>query len=351
MDFHNTIETYRTQINIALEQFFQQLNKQNKNSDNQRFIDIMREFTMRKGKRLRPILVIIGFKAFKKDATEQELQQIIQIALTTELLESFFLIHDDIIDNSDLRRGKLTVHKQFEQHYNKSTAQSLALLVGDLVACYAQQPIINSNLPPITKNCLLHKVQQIMAQTTFGQIQDLLLLQKGITQVMEEDILMMYQEKTARYTIEGPLYLGAIAANASQQQLNKLSKISLPLGIAFQLRDDILGLFGTVEKIGKPIDSDIKEGKKTILMLKALEHSSLKDRKYILSKLGNPRLRMNDIVKIRQIVIDTQSLTYSQQLIHKLLSEAKSSINSIDMAEDSKQFLIVLSNYIGEREQ
>ncbi|MBI5392334.1 polyprenyl synthetase family protein [Candidatus Woesearchaeota archaeon] len=351
MDFHAAIETYRTQINKSLEQFFQQLKKQNKNQDNQKFIEIMQEFTMRKGKRLRPILVIIGYKAFKKDATEKELQQIIQIALTTELLESFFLIHDDIIDNSDLRRGKLTVHKQFEQHYNKSTSQSLALLVGDLVACYAQQPIINANLPSLTKNNLLRKVQQIMQQTTFGQLQDVLLLQKEITQVQEETILNMYQEKTARYTIEGPLQLGAIAANASQQQLNQLSKISLPLGIAFQLRDDILGLFGTVEKIGKPIDSDVKEGKKTILMLKALEHASLKERKYILSNLGNSKLKFNDLIKLRQIVIDTQSLTYSQQLIHKLLSDAKNNINSIDMAENSKQFLIALSNYIGEREQ
>ncbi len=379
MNFHQTIELYQKKINKALEQFFNDLYSKNNDPLQRKYIEMMKEFTLRKGKRLRPILVIIAFnglqtlnnkttnnktlnsnntnnktlnnKTTKNNPQDTQINSdLLNVALTTELLESFFLIHDDIIDNSDLRRGKLSIHKQFEQHYNKATAQSLALLVGDLMASQALLPIFNSNIEPTIKNNLLHKVQQIIIQTNYGQIQDLLLLQTPINQVSEEQILAIYQEKTARYTLEGPLQLGAIAATASRETLQSLSKVALPLGVAFQLRDDILGLFGTVEKIGKPIDSDIKEGKKTLLILKALETTSVKNRKFLIACLGNQKVTSNDLQQIRQIVIDSDSLNYSQQLIHSLITKAKEELAKITLNQESKDFLIALADYIAARE-
>jgi geranylgeranyl diphosphate synthase type I len=164
----------------------------------------------------------------------------------------------------------------------------------------------------------------------------------------KKDLELTHYLKTASYTVEGPLHLGAILAGATNQQLQTLSKYAIPLGKAFQLQDDILGLFGDEKKLGKPVASDIKEGKKTLLILKALEKASEHDKTVLKASLNNQNVTKEDIQKVRDIVTATNSLEHSQNTAKKLIKQAKQAITNLPQSE-SKQFLIELADYMLER--
>ena len=160
----------------------------------------------------------------------------------------------------------------------------------------------------------------------------------------------MHKLKTAIYTIEGPLHMGAIAAGASDDQLKILSEYAIPLGMAFQLKDDLLGLFGLEEKLGKPVDSDIKEGKKTILILKAMENAGKQQKEFIVNALGNKNITEKELIKLREIIKKTGSLSYSENLAEKLVKKAKDTIKNSDFEKQGKEFFLEIADYIIKRD-
>lgn len=354
MDINLTIKNYKEKIDKRLRIFIKnRIKKVDKISPvAKEMMEYILEYNLRGGKRIRPILTIFGYKT----CGGKNINAIIDAALAVELMESFLLIHDDIMDQDELRRGYLTMHKIYEnkckRNYKSKDAkrfgESMAMIAGDIVAIMGNEAILNSNFPIENKLKAIDKFNSSVINTCFGQAID---VKSGYEETTtEKDIKRLYELKTAIYTFEGPLFIGALLAGASKSQLNSLKQYAMPLGKAFQYQDDILGLYGTKKKIGKPIGSDIKEGKKTLLILKALEKTNKSDSKFIKNCLGNENITLNDIKKIRKIVKDTGSLDYSKLKAKNYVKKSKKMIITADLNKSGKEFLLDLADFVINRE-
>ncbi|MSU60619.1 MAG: polyprenyl synthetase family protein [Candidatus Staskawiczbacteria bacterium] len=310
-----------------------------------------RNFVMNGGKRLRPILLYYGYIA----AGGKNKKAIMDACIFIELIHGYLLIHDDIIDQDDQRRGMATLHRQYEALYKKLARQSghlgvsLAIVAGDMLSTYGYDILGRSSFPDAQKIKALAELNSILSDATTGQTLDILYSTNATVEL--KDILKVFEYKTAKYTIEGPLRLGAILAGANQKMINLLSRYALPLGIAFQIQDDILGMFGNKKKTGKAIDSDIKQNKKTLLILQAKKLASVAQKKTLAQALGNQHLKNAQVEAVRNIIKETKSLEYSQRLSEKLVNQSKQSIEKSNLSREVKAFLIELANYIISREK
>ncbi len=348
MDPKQIMGYYKIRVEDYLREFF----KEKKNLEHwssKEACEILEEYTLRGGKRIRAILMIVGYKMMGGEDEDE----IIRASSSLELIQSYLLIHDDIMDESELRRGKATVHKIYEEKHlkmgfggkPKKFGESMAIILGDLADAYAMQILASSNFPAELKVRAIHKLNEIIEYTGYGQIID---IYSGVVDdFKEEDLLLLHKYKTARYTIEGPLALGIIMAGKDPAGIEKFA---IPVGVAFQLQDDILGLFGNEEELGKPVTSDLAEGKKTLLIIKALENGNEEDRKIILDALGNPAVTYEQLEMVREVVRRTGSLDYSKNLAEKLVSEAKEALKSMEVVdEEMREFLLWLSDYMIRR--
>lgn len=312
----------------------------------------LREFTLRPAKRVRAAFCYYGYLACggknKKAALEA--------SMFIELIHSYLLIHDDIIDRDEFRRGKATMHNLYKKIYRSKSkikdaehfGVSMAIMAGDLASALGYEILIQSRFPDTLKLKALAKLNQSLFDVDAGQILDEFL--EINSKPVLDDVLTVFKYKTNRYTVEGPLHIGAILGEADLKILNVFSRYSLPLGIAFQIQDDILGMFGSAKKIGKPVGSDLREGKQTILIVKALERADKRQKKIIISNLRKKKITREDLQKVRKIIIDTGSLDYSKRLALRLTSQAKEIIKKTPLADEGKIFLEKIPDYIVARD-
>jgi geranylgeranyl diphosphate synthase type I len=224
----------------------------------------------------------------------------------------------------------------------------MALVFGDMLSTMGNQVIFTSDFPSDLIIKALNKIQVIVSRTVIGQIQDSYMDSSGKTS--EKAILEMYRNKTARYTVEGPLQLGAILAGAGEKTLEALSAYALPLGVAFQIRDDILDIFGSEKKIGKKIGLDIQEGKKTLLLVKALELSQQEQKTFLKGILGQKKISQSEIKKFQEIIVASGALAYVRQLASDLVNKAKESLIQTAIDPEAKGFLLSMADQIVARE-
>jgi geranylgeranyl diphosphate synthase type I len=311
------------------------------------------KITLSGGKRLRPALMCWGYLGVGgKDEKE-----IIKTSVSIELIHIFLLIHDDIIDNDKTRHGQETIHTQYarigkviSKGKRESThfGNSMGIVVGDIVAGLGNQILFRANFPAKLVIKALHQLQGIVAMVAVGEAQDVIIEHRRLA--TETEVMDMYKNKTAKYTIEGPLHLGAILGGADEDVLKKITEFSVPIGTAFQIQDDILGIFGNEKKIGKPVGSDIREGKQTILVVKALEKAN-REQKNILNKvLGKKDLNKKEIEAFKKVIKDTGSLKYAQALAQKLILEGKESLGDLKFNKKYKNLLFGIADYMAERE-
>ena len=215
---------------------------------------------------------------------------------------------------------------------------------------FGYEIILNSDFPVEVKNNVLEVYNKVLAQTCYGQMLDVLASAQPLGSVKEEDVLTVHRLKTSKYTIEGPLHMGAILAGTSKKNMRILSSYAIPLGIAFQLQDDILGLFGDTEKTGKPVGADVREGKRTLLMVKAWELGSEKDREILNRFLGKSDLTGKELEMVRDVVVRTGSLDYSKELAKKYAKEVKPVIEKSSFRKEGKDFLLGIADYLINRE-
>jgi len=347
------LDNYKRLVEKELDLFFKdKLEKADKiDPSSKQMIELLKEFTLRGGKRLRAALVYYGYRCF----SNKNLKEIIKASVTMELIQSYLLIHDDIIDNDDLRRNGPTLHISYKniakRKYKKIDSNhfglSMAILAGDICAAFANEIMAKLKIKEKNKIQALNVLNHSLHHVIYGQVLDVLSELRIIT---NKDIEKIHRLKTATYTIESPLHIGALLAGAKQKHLKTLSNYAIPLGKAFQIKDDILGMFGEKEKVGKPVGSDIKEGKKNLLILKALESATPAQRQAIEEALGNQDLTKNQLNQVRAIVIKTGSLSYSQNLAKNLVKKAKSAIKSAKFRPVGKNFLLKIADYIEKRD-
>jgi geranylgeranyl diphosphate synthase type I len=353
-DILDILDQYQTQINERLAVFLdEKVADASRISTYTREVAVsVKEYTLRGGKRLRPIFCIYGYKCL----SDSNIEAILDVSISLELLQSSLLIHDDIMDEDELRRGEKTFHivckELCERHFGKTKStkfgESIAIVTGDLLEAYGEEVLAKSPFHSDYIKNALAAYADIVKDVGYGQILDIAAERRG--SFNEDEILTVHELKTASYTIEGPLHIGALLAGADDADLQILSNYGVPLGLAFQIQDDILGLFGAEEKTGKPVGSDIREGKKTLLILHALENCTEVEKALILNALGNEHVTAEEIDTVRAIVRKTGSLDYSKNLVAELTTKAVQAIEASDFRTEAKEFLINIAGFIGNRE-
>ena len=353
MDFKENLENFRKNLDREIETFFDRTIAEARGKDGfiAESLEIVRDNILSGGKRIRPALMYWGYIG----AGGEEREKMLKTSLSMELIHSFLLIHDDVMDRDSMRHGRDTLNRAYEKIGKKlfqasdseHFGNSIAITVGDMVAALGNRIIFEAPFSPEIIMKALAKLQDIVSLTVIGQAKDIYMeYQREAT---EKEVLEMYEYKTARYTLEGPLQLGGILGGAPEKVLESFSRIALPLGIAFQIQDDILGMFGEEEEIGKPVGSDIREGKQTLLAVKALELSDSKEKEKLLLLLGNSQIGVEDIEEFRRIILSSGSLDYAREMAGKLIQEGKGEIGKSEIAEETKEFLRGMADYMIER--
>lgn len=307
-------------------------------------LESLKEFTLRGGKRIRPALVYYGYLCFN----DQNLDEVLKAGITVELIQTALLVHDDIIDKDDLRRNKPTLHKIYsDQFKDKHIGNSLAIIAGDLALSLANENLLKLDFEnnKKIKACLV--VNDILNKVEYGQELDIISTKNKDT--TESHISLIHKLKTGKYTFEGPLKIGATLAGANEEDMITLESISYFMGQAFQIQDDILGLFSDTKKIGKPIGSDIREGKKTLLIIKALKEAIEEDKNYLENIIGKKELSIDEIENVKEIIIKTGSLNYSKKKAEQFIENAEEIIINSSFNDTGKNFLIKLAKYIKNR--
>ncbi|MCL2223855.1 MAG: 4-hydroxy-3-methylbut-2-enyl diphosphate reductase [Defluviitaleaceae bacterium] len=289
------------------------------------------------GKRIRGALIKFGevisgtlspnpCELFEKSSTKT----LTKIALAYEIFATAILIHDDVIDNSETRRGKTTIHaSETDTHFGLSRA----ICIGDYGLFLANKILAEAELPPKILVKVFKLFSEIQLKTLEGELMDVTLPYSPKDPTSEEydqTVNGIYEYKTAWYTLMGPIQLGAICGGASDELLEILHEITLPLGLAFQIKDDLLGIFASEEKLGKPALSDIVEKKQTTLYGHACKNATPAQREILEKTYGNPSATVADLETMREIFTATGAKAAAEAEISALSRTALTSIEKLD---------------------
>lgn len=276
------------------------------------------------GKRLRPLFCYWGWRG----AGRPEHDGLFAAAAAFEMLHGGALIHDDVMDDSDTRRGLPAIHRSFEIGHRRSGwhgdaakfGTTAAILLGDLCLSWSDDLLSRSDVAERRLTQARRLFQQTRTELVGGQYLDVRSQASGAADLRRARQVIRY--KTAKYTIERPLQIGGVLAGASPQLLGAYSAYALPLGEAFQLRDDVLGVFGDPSTTGKPVGDDLREGKRTVLISLAVQGGDARQRAAIGGLLGRADLDEAGVDRIREVIVDTGALDRVEKMITKQVAEA-----------------------------
>lgn len=356
MDITQELRNFKNMLDPRIESYFDKGLDQAAKEDKLVYeaISYVKAMTLAGGKRLRPAFMYYGYIG----AGGEDRERLLDTAVAVELIHTFLLIHDDIIDRDTLRHGEPTLHERYrawgKRHLHLADpahfGDSIALIVGDMVFALANDIIFTSGFPEKQIFAALSKMQKIVSYTVIGQARDIYIEYLGTAST--EEILAMYEKKSARYTVEGPLHLGVLLAGAERILTETLTRYALPVGVAFQIQDDIIGLYGSEERIGKPVGSDIREGKITVLVTLALERASTAERSEIhrLLKRGET-LTQDDIERFRAIIRDCGALGAAKEKALQLIQEGNIALSQLDsFHSEATHFLQGIAEYMEKRD-
>lgn len=286
------------------------------------------------GKRLRPYLVLKSCELVGGDT-----EVATPFAAALELLHNFTLIHDDIMDNDDLRRGAPTVHSKW--------GLPIAILSGDFLFAkvYEAMTAAPAELPCNSIKTCIERVTDAMLDICEGQVLDI--SYPHISNVSEEDYYLMVGRKTAAL-FKACAEVGAIVGGGSPEEVDKLGSFAWNAGVAFQLVDDYLGATSDEKTLGKPVGSDLREGKKTLIIIHALKHASPRDREIIERVLGVEDASSADIEAASEVLRRIGSLSHVLDAARRYSEKAKRMLDSFPYS-DAKQDLTELVDYYVER--
>ncbi|MCU1634138.1 MAG: polyprenyl synthetase [Micrococcaceae bacterium] len=302
------------------------------------------------GKRMRALLCYWGWRAAGGSAGASAP---VTAGTALEFFQAAALIHDDIIDRSDTRRGRPSVHRQFTASHTDAGwhldperfGVSAAILAGDLCLAFSEE-LFTSSCSSEAGGAARIIFNRMRTEVMAGQYLDLLEEAVGPDQtpeVAEERALNILRFKSAKYSMERPLMLGGALAGADEALLSAYSAFALPLGEAFQLRDDVLGVFGDPDVTGKPAGDDLREGKRTFLIARALGSSGTDARARINGMLGDTSLDAASVHTLRGLIIASGALAHTEQLIASKSEQAFRALEELDIDAVSMEALRLLA--------
>ncbi len=300
---------------------------------------------MRGGKRLRAAFCYWGWRA----AGARDGEPIVTAASALEFFQAAALVHDDVMDDSDTRRGAPAVHRRFATLHRghdwagdgERFGLAGAVLAGDLCLVWSDELLTGSGLDAAALARGRHVFDRMRTELMGGQYLDM--LEQAVASRRPEGALerarRVIRYKSAKYTIEHPLLLGGRLAGADERLLASYSAYGLPLGEAFQLRDDVLGVFGDPSETGKPAGDDLREGKRTMLVAKALEQASPAQTALVTQHLGDPHLDAAGVDALREVIVDTGALAAVELLVDQLVDQSLAALAAADIADAARGVL------------
>ncbi|MCZ4500513.1 MAG: Polyprenyl synthetase [Marmoricola sp.] len=293
------------------------------------------------GKRFRASFCWWGHLALAQPDDEAAL---LRACASLELLHASALVHDDYMDASDVRRGRPATHRAFEALHRENSwsagseqyGAAAAILLGDLLLSWSDEMLRTCGLPAARVLESLRYFDLTRTEVVAGQFLDVSAQARGTTDV--EVAMRVVRYKSAKYSIERPLHIGAALAGATPAEIEQLTRFGLPLGEAFQLRDDLLGVFGDPEVTGKPAGDDLVEGKRTVLVALALEALDPSDRAVLDQGLGH-RLTAAEIAELRRLITASGADEQVEQLITDLTDRALGALEEAPIRSEARGVL------------
>lgn len=310
-------------------------------------VDVARDM-LRGGKRLRPAFCYWGWRGAGGDDSDP----IVAAAAALELFQAAALVHDDLIDRSDTRRGMPSAHRRFaalhEEHRWSGDPDrfgaAAAVLLGDLLLGWSDELLSDSGLDAAALRRCRPIFELMRTEVGAGQYLDVLTQAAHDAPPAEQAdrARRVIRYKAARYSVERPLLLGGSAAGAGERLRTAYSTYGLALGEAFQLRDDVLGVFGDPERTGKPAGDDLREGKRTLLVAFALERATPPTADTVERLLGDPKLDGAGVEALRAIIVDTGALARVEDLVAELVERARHALQDAEVTAPARTALDAL---------
>jgi geranylgeranyl diphosphate synthase type I len=295
-------------------------------------IDTLRRFLFVGGKRIRPVMCVCGWCAAHGRGDPEP---VLRAAASLELFHTFALIHDDVMDDSDTRRGHRSVHASLAARHRSRQGPgdahrfgaNAAILLGDLALTWSDELLHSAGLAPVQLRAALGVVNAMRTEVMYGQYLDLLGTGRPTGNVAHA--LTVSRFKTAKYTVERPLHLGGVLAGCSTAVMEACTAYALPIGEAFQLRDDLLGGFGDPAETGKPSTDDFRHGKCTVLMALAVARATPAQFSLLHALVGRPDLTEEQADSVRAVLEATGARRAVERMIARRCRRA---MNALDHA-------------------
>ena len=309
---------------------------------------------VRGGKRFRAAFCYWGFHAINPAPDAATHAALLRACAALELLHASALVHDDLMDASDVRRGRPATHRRFEGEHREAGwrgdaeqyGAAAAILLGDLLLGWSDELVRRCGLPWERVGPALDLFDLCRTEVIAGQFLDVSVQARGRADV--ETAMTVLRYKSAKYSIERPLHIGAALAGADADQIASLTSFGLPLGEAFQLRDDLLGVFGDPETTGKPAGDDLVEGKRTVLVALALDGAGEADREQLDGSLGRA-LSAGEVAGLREIIESSGAHAQVEAVIGELASLAVAALERAGFDADATQVLTELASAATQR--
>ena len=308
------------------------------------------------GKRLRPTFAYWGWRCVHPAAAAGE-ADLIRAAAALELLHACALVHDDVIDSSDTRRGQPAAHVRFRHFHReqgwpgseRSFGAAGAILLGDLLLSWSEELFHSAIgcLPPDRAGAAAAEFDLMRTEVVAGQFLDMVAQARGAFD--PDEALRVVEFKTSKYTVQRPLLLGAAAAGGSPELAAALSAYGLLIGEAFQLRDDLLGVFGDPAQTGKPAGDDLREGKRTLLVALACQAADRAQRAVLQAGVGDPALSADGVARVREVLRQTGAYERVEQRIVERAEEAARCLTGASLQPTAAQALLELGRAAAHR--
>jgi len=372
-EFTDLMDRFRGELEADLETWIAERRRQTMERAPEAVIllDRLEALLQAGGKRLRPALVSFGFLACGGDSP----RRVQPAALATELLHAYLLVHDDIMDHADTRRGEPAAHAFFRDRYRslygkkgqgESARQdsqdsreaqdygiSMGILVGDLAQTCAMELFAACQVDPALDERLRDTFYGMCREVVDGQFLE---MQMGLGgDPSEDDLARVLRLKSGLYSVERPIQLGAILADADEATFDALSRYGRAVGEAFQLKDDLLGVFGDPEATGKPVGGDLLEGKFTFIIHRGLAQATPEEARHLRSVLANPSASLEAVERAVHILRERGAEQAVREMIEERSQEAREILATLDLTPSEetragKAFLLGLVSFLEERQ-
>ena len=329
-DFFTVLKEYKKLVD---EHIFAQLPSSHSLPEINNLFEMINDYPHRAGKGLRPSILLIFCRAFGG-----KIESALNTAAALEIFQNWIVIHDDIEDGSELRRGQPTLHIKY--------GMPLALNAGDALAGKMWE-LLNNNRAILGPDLTLDVFDQFLkmyAKTTAGQHVELSWVQNKKWDLTKADYFNMCRRKTSWYTCATPAWTGAMIAGANSKYKEIIINFGIDLGIAFQIQDDVLNLVGNEEVYGKEICGDLWEGKRTLITIDLMEKATSDQREFLRAALDMPRSekKVEDINKVRELIKEYKSIESAIKISVELASKARTSFAQLDSSIDPAQRQVIL---------